>query len=69
MRLLRNINSVAEVQSSIAMIRKHVGATRDIVQQALAKDAATVAGGDGGQGRPDNVKRYLPGTASTSLKP
>jgi DNA topoisomerase IB len=63
MRLLRNINSVAEVQSSIAMIRKHVGATRDIVQQALAKDAATVVGGDGGQGRPDNVKRYLPGTA------
>ena len=47
MRLLRNINSVAEVQASIAVIRKHVGATRDIVQQALSKDAASVVGGHG----------------------
>ena len=58
MRLLRNITSVAEVQASIAAIRKHVGASRDMVNRALSKEATPAMTPAG----PLNVKRYAPGT-------
>ena len=54
-KLLRNMSTVAEIQSAIALIRKHHGATRTAVQQFVA--AAGTAGG-----RTESVRRYAPGT-------
>lgn len=54
-KLLRNMSTVAEIQSAIALIRKHHGATRTAVQQFAATSGT--AGG-----RTESVRRYAPGT-------
>lgn len=58
-KLLRNMSTVAEIQSAIALIRRHQGATRSAVQQFVAgqADATTTAGG-----RTTNWKQFAPGT-------
>src|SRR5690606_13481664 len=38
-RLLRNMSIVAEIQSAIALIRKHRGASRSGIEQYVAADA------------------------------
>ena len=59
-KLLRNMSTVAEIQSAIALIRKHRTATRTAVQQYVQTqpDSATVAGG----GRTQTMRRFAPGT-------
>jgi len=59
-KLLRNMSTVAEIQSAIALIRKHRTATRTAVQQYVASqpDAATASVG----GRTSTVRRFAPGT-------
>ncbi len=59
-KLLRNMSTVAEIQSAIALIRKHHGATRTAVQQFVA--ASGTAGGAAPGGRMESVRRYAPGT-------
>jgi capsid protein len=60
-KLLRNMSVVAEIQSAIALIRKHRGATRSGVQQFVAAQAdATVTSATTGQ--TTNVRRFGPGT-------
>ena len=58
-KLLRNMSTVAEIQSAIALIRKHRTATRTAVQQYVAgqPDSATTAGA-----RPTTMRRFAPGT-------
>ncbi|MGC3972380.1 MAG: phage portal protein [Pirellulales bacterium] len=60
-KLLRNMSTVAEIQSAIALIRKHHGATRTAVQQ-FVQTSGTPTSGAGVAGRPESVRRYAPGT-------
>ena len=60
-KLLRNMSVVAEIQSAIALIRKHRGATRSGVEQFVA-DQSQVAGNDGANGRSKHLSQYAPGT-------
>src|SRR5205085_12631406 len=47
-KLLRNMSVVAEIQSAIALVRRHQGATRTAVQQFVAGQAdATTASPSG----------------------
>lgn len=60
-KLLRNMSVVAEIQSAIALIRRHRSGNRAAMQQFIAQQA------DGsvntpGSSRPTPVKRYGPGT-------
>ncbi len=59
-KLLRNMSVVAEIQSAIALVRRHQGATRTAVQQFVAgqTDASTTGPG----GRTTNWKHFAPGT-------
>lgn len=60
-RLLRNMSAVAEIQSAIALIRKHHGGTKSGVQQFVAAAAdATVASPATGQ--TTHFRRFAPGT-------
>lgn len=59
-KLLRNMSTVAEIQSAIALIRKHHQATRTAVQQFVAAQGDTAAGGGGQRG--GTVRRFAPGT-------
>jgi hypothetical protein len=60
-RLLRNMSVVAEIQSAIALIRKHRGASRSGIEQFVANDAdATVT--NGATGRARHYSQYGPGT-------
>ena len=60
-RLLRNMSIVAEIQSAIALIRKHRGASRSGIEQFVADGAdATVTGGASGRTR--HFSQYGPGT-------
>ncbi len=58
-KLLRNMSTVAEIQSAIALIRRHQGATRSAVQQFVAgqADATTQSGG-----KSTSWKHFAPGT-------
>ncbi|QDV76123.1 phage portal protein [Botrimarina mediterranea] len=59
-KLLRNMSVVAEIQSAIALIRKHRSATRTGVEQFVAdRSAATRMDG---AGRTRRVTEYGPGT-------
>lgn len=60
-KLLRNMSVVAEIQSAIALIRKHHRASRSAVEQfaAAAADARIV---NSSTGQATNIKRYGPGT-------
>jgi len=60
-KLLRNMSSVAEIQSAIALIRRHTGATRTAVQQFVS-DTATRVATDPATGQTRTVQRYEPGT-------
>jgi capsid protein len=60
-KLLRNMSIVAEIQSAIALIRKHPGASRGGVEQFVADGAdATVSGSLTGRTR--HLSQYGPGT-------
>jgi len=58
-KLLRNMSVVAEIQSAIAIIRKHAHAARAGVQQ-FVQDQADAALGS--QGKTTYFRRYAPGT-------
>lgn len=60
-KLLRNMSVLAEIQSAIALIRKHHGATRGSVQQFVA-DQADLTVTEPGSGRDNHWRRYGPGT-------
>ena len=60
-KLLRNMSVVAEIQSAIAVIRKHRAATAAGLQQFVAGQAdLTVA--SGATGRTSHFRRFAPGT-------
>jgi capsid protein len=60
-KLLRNMSVVAEIQSAIALIRKHGAGTRSSVQQ-FVQGQADVTVGSQSTGRTSYFKRYAPGT-------
>ncbi len=60
-KLLRNMSVVAEIQSAIALIRKHRGASRSGVEQFVA-DQSQALGVDAVTGRPRHLSQYSPGT-------
>ncbi len=60
-KLLRNMSIVAEIQSAIALIRKHRTGTRTATQQFVAQQAdATVTSST--TGKTESYSRYAPGT-------
>ncbi len=60
-KLLRNMSVVAEIQSAIAVIRKHTSATAAGVDQ-FVQNQADVSVTDAGSGRTSHFRRYAPGT-------
>ena len=60
-KLLRNMSVVAEIQSAIALIRKHGAGTRSSVQQ-FVQGQADVTVSSQSTGRTSYFKRYAPGT-------
>ncbi len=60
-KLLRNMSVVAEIQSAIALIRKHRGSTRGGVEQFVANQSQTVEP-NGSHGGARNLSHYAPGT-------
>jgi capsid protein len=60
-RLLRNMSIVAEIQSAIALIRKHRGASRSGIEQFVAADADASATSSV-SGRTRHYSQYGPGT-------
>jgi len=60
-KLLRNMSVVAEIQSAIAIIRKHASGTRGTVEQFVA-DQADVSVTSQSTGRASHFRRYGPGT-------
>src|SRR6202000_3039891 len=60
-RLLRNMSVVAEIQSAIALIRKHRGASRSGIEQFVANNADAPPTSDA-NGRTRHYSQYGPGT-------
>lgn len=60
-KLLRNMSVVAEIQSAIALIRKHNAATKGSVQQFIA-DRASATTTSPSTGKTNYFQRYAPGT-------
>ena len=60
-KLLRNMSVVAEIQSAIALIRKHRGAARSGVEQFVA-GTSDATGFDTMSGRTRRLSHYAPGT-------
>jgi len=60
-KLLRNMSVVAEIQSAIAIIRKHAAGTRGSVEQFVQNQADLSVSGQA-TGRTSHFKRYAPGT-------
>jgi hypothetical protein len=60
-RLLRNMSVVAEIQSAIALIRKHRGASRSGIEQFVANNADASSSNDV-NGRTRHYSQYGPGT-------
>jgi capsid protein len=60
-KLLRNMSIVAEIQSAIALIRKHRGASRSGIEHFVAADADATAT-SGLSGRTRHYSQYGPGT-------
>jgi hypothetical protein len=60
-KLLRNMSVVAEIQSAIALIRKHRGVSRSGVEQFVAA-AADATATDSQSGRTRHFSQYGPGT-------
>lgn len=68
-KLLRNMSVVAEIQSAIAIIRKHRSGTRSSVEQFVS-DRADASVTNSATGQTTNYRRYAPGTildASASM--
>jgi capsid protein len=62
-KLLRNMSIVAEIQSAIALIRKHRGASRSGIEQFVAANSVTGAPDSGSNtGRTRHYSQYGPGT-------
>jgi hypothetical protein len=62
-KLLRNMSIVAEIQSAIALIRKHRGATRSGIEQFVASTAVAGVSDPGhSSGRTRHYSQYGPGT-------
>ncbi len=60
-RLLRNMSIVTEIQSAIALIRKHRGASRSGIEQFVS-DGADASVTSGSSGRTRHFAQYGPGT-------
>ena len=60
-KLLRNMSVVAEIQSAIALIRKHPSATRSSVEQFVS-DQSDATLHDPTRGRMRHLTQYAPGT-------
>jgi len=60
-KLLRNMSVVAEIQSAIAIIRKHRAATSSGVRQ-FVQDQADLSATSNATGQTNHFKRYGPGT-------
>jgi hypothetical protein len=60
-KLLRNMSVVAEIQSAIAIIRKHAAGTRGTIEQFVANQA-DAAVTNRATGRTSHFRRYAPGT-------
>jgi capsid protein len=60
-KLLRNMSALAEIQSAIALIRKHRSALRSGVEQ-FAADGASAVGVQPHTGRTRRLAHYAPGT-------
>ena len=65
-KLLRNMSIVAEIQSAIALIRKHTGSNGDSIRRHVQSqaDATTM---DPGTGRQRNIQHFSPGTIIDSF--
>jgi capsid protein len=62
-RLLRNMSIVAEIQSAIALIRKHRGASRSGIEQFVADNSVAGVSDPGHNGgRTRHFSQYGPGT-------
>ncbi len=60
-KLLRNMSVVAEIQSAIALIRRHDGGSSNSVQQFVS-GAADASAYNSNRGHNQHVRRYGPGT-------
>jgi capsid protein len=60
-KLLRNMSVVAEIQSAIAIIRKHAGGLKSTVEQ-FVQDQADLTVTHQATGRASHFRRYGPGT-------
>ena len=60
-KLLRNMSVVAEIQSAIAIIRKHTAGTKGTIEQFVS-DQADVSVTGQTTGRTSHFRRYAPGT-------
>jgi len=60
-KLLRNMSVVAEIQSAIAIIRKHAAGTRATIEQFVSDQADVNVTGQA-TGRTSHFRRYAPGT-------
>jgi len=60
-KILRNMSVVTEIQSAIALIRKHRGATQSGVS-GFVERGATASVTNASSGKTTHVKRYGPGT-------
>lgn len=60
-KLLRNMSVVAEIQSAIALIRKHAGGTRSALQQFVGEQADVTQAGSEGRAA-QHFRRYGPGS-------
>jgi len=60
-KLLRNMSVVAEIQSAIAIIRKHAAGTKGTIEQFVS-DQADVSVTSQTTGRTSHFRRYAPGT-------
>jgi hypothetical protein len=60
-KLLRNMSVLAEIQSAIALIRKHRRATRTSVEQFVS-DQADLTVADAATGKTATFQRFAPGT-------
>lgn len=65
-KLLRNMSVVAEIQSAIAIIRKHATGTRAAMQQFVEREA-DVTTTSSATGRTSHFRRYGPGTILDAL--
>ncbi len=60
-KILRNMSMVTEIQSAIALIRKHRGASRGGVS-GFVEQGATTSVTNSNSGKTTHIKRYGPGT-------